>query len=138
MTTSNEREKFAMRLNEALDDAGIPPKGNGRSSALVDMLGISHLEAQKWLDGEEFPKTSRLVKMATALQVRSNWLLSGQGEKFPPDVEAEQRVKSTVVDTANELSKEAFTLASKWMRLPYQQRVAIQKVVDELVSASSS
>jgi len=138
MSTSSEREKFAMRLNEALDDAGIPPKGDGRSSALVDMLGINHQEAQKWLDGEEFPKTSRLVKMATMLQVRSNWLLSGQGEKYPPDVEVEQRVKTTVVETADELSKEAFALASRWMRLPYQQRIAMQKVIDELLNTTDS
>lgn len=128
----SEKEKFSQRLNEALDEAGIPPKGDGRSSALVDMLGITHQEAQKWLDGDAFPKTSSLVKMAGLLQVRSNWLLSGQGEKYAPDVDPADRPSGKVVQQANELSQEAFELASKWMRLPAQQRVALARVIHEL------
>jgi hypothetical protein len=129
---NSEKEKFSQRLNDALDEAGVPPIGDGRSSALVEMLGITHQEAKKWLDGEAFPRTSNLVKMAGLLQVRSNWLLSGQGERYAPDVNPADRPSGKVVQQANELSKEAFDIASKWMLLPAQQRVAIAKVIQEL------
>ena len=136
---NNEKEKFASRLNEALDDAGVPQKGMGRQSALVRMLGVSHRVAKKWLSGDEFPPTSKMVKIASKLDVRSNWLFSGQGEKFPGSGGEETVVEETeVTRSAGELSQEAFEVASEWMRLPPQQRVAIRKVITELGKVSNS
>lgn len=134
---NSEASKFASRLNLALDDAGLPQKGMGRQSSLVRMLGVSHRVAKKWLEGEEFPPTSKMVKLATLLSVRSNWLFSGQGEMrstgaaMPVD-ESEREVYRT----AGELSQEAFDLASDWMKLPQSQRVALRKVIKELIGNS--
>ena len=135
---NSEKQKFAARLNEALDDADVPKKGMGRQSALVRMLGVSHRVAKKWLEGEEFPPTSKMVKIASTLNVRSNWLFSGQGEKVQGE-QAEAIVdQSEISRSAGELSQEAFDVASEWMRLPPQQRVAIRKVIKELGKVSAA
>jgi phage repressor protein C with HTH and peptisase S24 domain len=136
---NSEKQKFAARLNEALDDADVPQKGMGRQSALVRMLGVSHRVAKKWLDGSEFPPTSKMVKIASLLEVRSNWLFSGQGEKFPMPLGEGDGVREVadITRSAGELSQEAFEVASDWMRLPPQQRVAMRKVMKELLKVSA-
>lgn len=130
---NNEKQKFADRLNEALDDAGIALKGMGRQSTLVRMLGISHRVAKKWLDGDEFPPTSKMVKLASELQVRSNWLFSGQGEKSIEVLTSTMAEEAAEVQRhADALSQEAFEVASEWMKLPQSQRQALRKVIREL------
>lgn len=129
---NNEKLKFSDRLNEALDDAGVPLKGMGRQSTLVRMLGISHRVAKKWLDGDEFPPTSKMVKLATELQVRSNWLFSGQGDKCIESVAVLDEDEAAVQRHADVMSQEAFEVASEWMKLPQAQRVALRKVIREL------
>lgn len=129
---NNEKQKFADRLNEALDDAGIAQKGMGRQSTLVRMLGISHRVAKKWLDGDEFPPTSKMVKLASELQVRSNWLFSGQGVKSMEVLSSTMAEEEEVQRHADALSQEAFEVASEWMKLPQSQRQALRKVIREL------
>jgi len=128
--------KFSERLNAALDDAGVPQKGMGRQSSLVRMLGISHRVAKKWLDGSEFPPTSKMVKLSTLLDVRSNWLFSGQGEMRSDTRNNFSESEQEVFRHAGELSQEAFEVASDWMKLPQQQRSALRKVIKELGSAA--
>ena len=132
LSMNNEKRNFAARLNEALDDAGVPMKGMGRQSTLVRMLGVSHRVAKKWLDGEEFPPTSKMVRLASELQVRSNWLFSGQGEKRADSDTGTAEVETEVHRHADALSQEAFEVASEWMKMPQPQRAALRKVIREL------
>ncbi len=129
---NREAQKFSERLNTALDDAGVPQKGMGRQSSLVRMLGVSHRVAKKWLEGSEFPPTSKMVKLSTLLNVRSNWLFSGQGLMRSNGEEVHTETEQEVYRHAGELSQEAFEIASDWMRLPQQQRVVLRKVIKEL------
>ena len=133
---NQEVVKFSERLNAALDDAGVPKKGMGRQSSLVRMLGISHRVAKKWLDGSEFPPTSKMVKLSTLLDVRSNWLFSGQGEMRSETRNNYSESEQEVFRHAGELSQEAFEVASDWMKLPQQQRRALRKVIKELGKSS--
>jgi len=133
---NSEAIKFANRLNAALDDAGVPQKGMGRQSTLVRMLGISHRVAKKWLEGSEFPPTSKMVKLANLMNVRSNWLFSGQGEMRSDGEFSDSETTQEVHRHAGELSQEAFELAADWMRLPAQQRQALRKVIKELGNAN--
>lgn len=128
--------KFSDRLNRALDDAGVPQKGMGRQSSLVRMLGISHRVAKKWLDGSEFPPTSKMVKLSTLLDVRSNWLFSGQGMMRANARNDHTESEQEVYRHAGELSQEAFEVASDWMRLPQSERRALHKVIKELGKSS--
>lgn len=77
---SNARAAFSRRLNEALDRAGVPPKGQGRQLAVAKLFGVSQKGARKWLEGEAVPATARLPGMARALGVTTEWLLSGAGQ----------------------------------------------------------
>jgi hypothetical protein len=131
----SEKKKFAERLNAALDNADIPKKGMGRQSALVKILGVSHRSAKKWLEGGEFPPTSKLVKLAQITGVRSNWLLSGHGDMMSVIGEDEENQKE-IVQEASVMSQEAFDIATEWMKLPESQRIAIRKVIQELAKIS--
>jgi len=134
---NREAEKFAERLNAALDDADVPKKGMGRQSSLVRMLGVSHRVAKKWLDGSEFPPTSKMVKISSLLNVRSNWLFSGQGLMRSNGEATHSESEQEVYRHAGELSQEAFEIASDWMRLPQQQRTVLRKVIKELGVSSN-
>jgi transcriptional regulator with XRE-family HTH domain len=143
----SEREKFAQRLNESLDDAGLPKIGQGRQSALAKLLDVTPQQAGKWIKGEDFPQTSKLVKLAQFLGVRSNWLLSGAGERYLPeggcepvrDVgSAEIQLESPAASGADYaamgklLSQEAFDVALSWMKLPPGQRDPLRRLIHEL------
>ncbi len=151
---NNEKQKFAERLHEALDDMNYPRMGHGRQSALSKELKLSPQLIGKWLKGEEYPKTSQLVKVSQFLNVRSNWLLSGVGSKYSKknpslSLVASKKVKAKAkkeivsnkgvveeieVTKIPQLDKEAFELALVWMKLPEEQRVALKKVIFELVT----
>lgn len=87
MVTHDARHDFAVRFNEALDDAGVPPKNKGRQVAVGAMFGVTQNGARKWLEGESMPNTKRIPEMARQLGVRSEWLLAGEGPKRSRTVE---------------------------------------------------
>jgi len=157
---SKEKKKFSQRLHEALDDMSYPRMGHGRQSALAKELKLSPQLIGGWLKGEEYPKTSQLVKISQFLNVRSNWLLSGSGSKYPKknpalslvrnkaekakqeikkkeNVVKEDNVEEIEINKMPQLDKEAFELALVWMKLPEQQREAIKKVIFELSLAGN-
>lgn len=94
---NDERERFSERLNSALDQIGVPPKGRGRQGRVAKMFDVSQKGARKWLEGEAIPKTSRLREMAEKLGVSTEWLLTGDGPKRYPDAGA---VESNKMDPA--------------------------------------
>lgn len=81
MVTDEIRLAFAERLNEALDDIGVPPKGEGRQAAVGKRYGVSQHGARKWIEGEAMPELTRAIEIALDLGVTTEWLLSGRGEK---------------------------------------------------------
>lgn len=134
-TTSSERKRFAERLNDALDNIKFPKIGSGRQTQLSELLGVPVPEIGHWLKGEAFPKTSALVKLSDLTKVRSNWLLSGQGEPYNKDQNPRGEGKNLPLTGKDKLSKEAFDLGLTWMRLPKLQREAIAKVIQELTAS---
>ncbi len=133
----NEKAKFSQRLNEALNDMNYPPIGHGRQSALSKELRLPSAVIGRWLKGEDFPKTSELVKISQFLDVRSNWLLSGVGTKYPRKSDradiAVRKKQEEVTSSGHRLDKEAFEMALAWMKLPKQQRLVLRKVIEELI-----
>lgn len=75
------RREFSARLNEALDDAEVPPKDQGRQTATGRMFGTSQKGARKWLEGEGLPRPPMQKKIAVKLNVRQEWLMFGLGPK---------------------------------------------------------
>ena len=83
---SDEKARFAERLNDALDNIGFPKPEKDRKIRLSEALDIARVDAGEWLKGNAFPKTSALVRLSDLTQTRSNWLLSGQGEPYKKDM----------------------------------------------------
>lgn len=75
----NEKQLFSERLNHALDIYGVPQKGKGRQISVAKMFGVSQKGASKWLEGQAFPETERLVIIAGRLNVNVQWLITGKG-----------------------------------------------------------
>ncbi len=130
---STQKQAFAERLNDALDNIRFPALGNGRLTRLSEILGTSQRETDRWLKGTDFPPTSVLVKLAELTQTRSNWLFSGHGAPFEPGKNPRGTGKVPPATGKEKLSKEALELGLNWMKLPRQQRQAIARVVEELV-----
>jgi transcriptional regulator with XRE-family HTH domain len=87
-TSEIELAKFAARLNEICNDKGMPLKFAGRQAALADVIieltgeKISPKAARKWLEGEGFPSTDKMILLAKWAGVKSEWFLSGDGAKY--------------------------------------------------------
>lgn len=80
---------FAARLNEALDDIGIPPKNSGRQQKAAELFGLTQKGARKWLEAESIPVTHKVPDIVarinkvdkTLAPLRAEWLLFGVGPK---------------------------------------------------------
>jgi len=132
-TTSSARSRFAQRLNDALDNIDFPQLGAGRQARLAELLDVPASNVSHWLKGESFPRTSALIKLSDLTKTRSNWLLSGQGEPYKKSDNPRDSSRVPPGTGTNRLSKEAFELGIKWMKLPKQQRKAIASVITELL-----
>lgn len=143
---ATEVERFSDRLNMMLTDVGLPRMGQGRQTALADELQVSPEEVSQWLKGESFPRTSILVKLSQFLGVRSNWLMTGSGERQRSgngngdgdtiEMERPPYLPNPVIERTErtELSADAFDIAVTWMKLPIAQRNALRKVIKELAT----
>jgi SOS-response transcriptional repressor LexA len=78
----NHSAEFSLRLEQALNVSGAPPKGKGRLLSVAKLFGISQQAAAKWLNGTIFP-TKRINSIADKLNVNPHWLLTGQGNMNP-------------------------------------------------------
>ena len=151
----SEKEKFAARLNTALDEAGFPDYGKGRQSRIAELLNESVATVSSWLDGREYPRTSMLVKLARMANVRSNWLLSGTGEMLF-DEQAEKEYCEQLKERRAEkkrmamklesvrghefkqgLSREALLLACDYMKLSLGAQKEVQALMAKLSSADA-
>lgn len=136
---SSEKQKFAQRLNSVLDDELYIPEFEQRKQVLAHALDVNTDRVSTWLTGEDFPKTSELVMLSQLLQVRSNWLLLGVGNKQngADDNVAELQINEPSNNYSNSLSKDAQDLATEWMKLPQQQRDALATLIKTLVIQQS-
>lgn len=75
------KQEFAVRLNAALDDAGVVQKFAGRQVEVGKMFGVSQKGARKWLEGDGLPTLEKCVEIATRLDVTLEWLMTGRGPR---------------------------------------------------------
>ena len=156
---NTEKQKFSSRLNEVLDEVGFPEFGQGRQTAIADLLDVKPELVGEWLKGESYPKTSKLVKLAQLINVRSNWLLSGIGEKysnaddeyqfrqqleerFPHKFKRRQvnavenmihTIESSAVDMENlGLNQDAIAVACEYMKLSDEQQTRLKTYLTQL------
>lgn len=132
MSTPSEKKRFSSRLNDALDNIQFPKLGAGRQARLAELMDAAPQAAGQWLKGEAFPPTSVLVKLAQLTNTRSNWLLSGTGDAYDKTSNPRGPGKNPPPVGKEKLSKEAFELGLAWMKLPEEQREAIERLVQAL------
>ncbi|MBI6975109.1 MULTISPECIES: S24 family peptidase [Pseudomonas] len=72
------RNSFVARLKQSLAEAGIPEWGAG--VRLAKMAKVTPKACSKWLNGESMPGGAKMLALATALNVRVEWLEYGRGE----------------------------------------------------------
>jgi len=61
------------RLNKEMDQ-----------STLAEKIGIVTRTVQRWEKGEQIPDGAALMKIARTTNIQPNWLLTGDGEMYPP------------------------------------------------------
>ncbi|WP_256575242.1 XRE family transcriptional regulator [Pseudomonas sp. PA27(2017)] len=78
--TSNEA--FSIRLKNAARAAGFSDWGMG--ARLASLTGVTPKAASKWLNAEAIPRRELAITIASALNIRVEWLLYGQGQQSQP------------------------------------------------------
>lgn len=71
-TTLGDRVREA-RTNRDLDQ-----------SSLADKIGVATRTVQRWEKGDQVPDGTAIMKIARATTVQASWLLTGEGEMYPP------------------------------------------------------
>ena len=69
---------FAVQLNKALDDLGVPVAARERVAAFSKMMDIPKPQANSLLDGHLIPDDDLLQRIATELEVEPEWLQAGK------------------------------------------------------------
>lgn len=72
----DHKVEFSKRLNQALDEKGIPERG--RTTLLSKQFSVTPKAANKWLNGESMPETEKLINIALWLGKSIEWLLTGK------------------------------------------------------------
>lgn len=93
MKTNTSRLAFSARLNEVLDEHGVASKGAGRQIAVGKEFGVTQNAVRKWLEGEGVPELTRSIEIAQRYRVCVEWLLTGNGSKYP-DVAGEDQASA--------------------------------------------
>ena len=70
---------FSDRLNQGLDDIGVPSNQHERIDALAKLIGVPRFKAESILNGQVVLDHVLLTSIATELEVSTAWLL-GQPE----------------------------------------------------------
>src|SRR6476469_2218374 len=112
MNSSNERESFSVRLQQALKNAHYSPDSPTRLARefniRFDGRPITVHAARKWLVGEAIPTQEKLRILAQWLGVSAEWLRFGGGDPSSTDGTAEHapsRLNSIEVKLIADLQK---------------------------------
>lgn len=100
LAMSKDLSGFVRRLNEILDDKGIPTWGRQRFMSI--QFHVSQPSAKKWMDGKNYPEMDKLVEIARWGRTTVDWLVSGQGLKTPID----QDLNPTILEVLDLLLNE--------------------------------
>ena len=70
---------FAQRLNQELDNIGLPERNQDRIEAFAKLIKAPRFKAESILHGEQMPNTETLQLIAAELEVSIDWLI-GKGK----------------------------------------------------------
>lgn len=94
---------LGQRIIEACEDANIPAWGRNR--VLGKQLSVSPAAVSKWLSNKALPTIDKLFELATFLNVRAEWLVTGkEPKKERPQISSDEI--SEVIEIMNGLSSD--------------------------------
>ena len=116
MNNDEIRANFAARLEECLQESGIPRhKWVSTIAIWHDKSPKNPMFARKWLAGDSMPTKANLRILAQQLGVREVWLEYGIGQKEPlPD--AKQAVIDEIAEILSAMSSDDIDQAMAVMR----------------------
>lgn len=125
---ADERVAFAVRLNQALQNAGVPSGSPTQLQRHFNMRGVTVTvhAARKWLVGEAIPTQDKLRQLAGWLEVDPHWLRFGEGEKPAPGKREGQ------------LAPRTLRMLNGFSRLPGRDQLIVQHLVEQMLRAPAA
>jgi transcriptional regulator with XRE-family HTH domain len=124
-------ELLSTRLSKALGDAGLSPAG------LASRAGFTEATISNWLNDKvqtDHVKASVLLRISSALGVRPQWLLLGEGRQSDSLDSGDLRSQPLKLDTLRlSLQLVAEELDAKGLTLPPAKRAELCVLVYELL-----
>ena len=140
MASENERQTFTRRLNEALDDAGAPPKNEGRQAWVAKQFGVSDVAAFKWMSGATMPRMEKIQRIAERAKVRAEWLQFGVEPKRQEITLHPYRIAEGVADEPLTPGRKATPEQMQWIdlleSLNGEDRTAVLRIARALAATS--
>lgn len=85
---SSTAKDFSKRLNQACDNLDtVPEHGQGRQVYIARRMNLTQEAVRKWFAGESVPRTAKMRKLASILDVDEAWLALG----ITPTVERREK-----------------------------------------------
>lgn len=116
----NEKADFSQRLNKALDDIGVPQKGQNRQEIVGKRFGVTQKGARKWLEAESIPNIDRCIHIAKDLGVSFEWLMTGRGSMKNDEAHSDNAQLLMVM--FNQMTEDEQKLVMHYVGMLYQQR----------------
>ena len=121
-----EQERFAERLNQALDAARYQHAGASRIAREFNLrfpdMAVTVHAVRKWIKGEAIPTQDKLVALAQWLGVKADWLRY-DGEVSPSELSPQQ------------FSGEDLRMLRDYQRLGSERKRIVDEIVQILLRA---
>lgn len=124
-TTEDLRQRFALRLNAALDVIGFPAKNDGRQTALARVMTkirgkpITQKGVRKWLEGEAMPTEENRYALIQICQLSYQELFG----------EATTEKQSPFTLTTAESSSPSLLMDKVWVDAPPMARALAESIL---------
>ena len=126
------RQGFANRLQQALKEMGYDWH---KQTALGQLFGVSGQAVRKWLSAESMPASARMEHLATLLNIRTIWLMTGDGDMR--DEKSRVQEKSGVYSSLTLSTQEKETVLMM-RQLPPAQKQALEQYIHSLAGMDST
>lgn len=104
MTKDQAKHRFAARLNELLDEMGVPERGRRQWLSRRFNAAFSPEAARKWLEAETMPDQPHFSMLCTAFNWGFDYLMTGRGPKYVIETDP---VATEVAEILTQLDEDA-------------------------------
>ncbi|MBE7462306.1 MAG: helix-turn-helix transcriptional regulator [Planctomycetes bacterium] len=94
--------------------------------ALAERLGVTSGAVSQWESGTSIPETKRLMEIAAALNVTSDWLLSEYDLEFPSARLSVSSLGTSAIPDPPDIAR----MVIKLRTLPKEERAAMETLID--------